>query len=129
METRADVISRVEAHRAAFAPSELTFKKYDRARRSWAYRPELDRVVCAPDGEVAAFCTAWLDEQNRAGLLDPAIMAKKQVESILGQPTSTDTKDLLTAKTTTYVYRQGKESVTIVFKDDKVQAKQSTLSE
>ncbi len=56
-------------------------------------------------------------------------MAKKQVESILGQPTSIDTKDLLITKTTTYVYRQGKESVTIVFKDDKVQAKQSTLSE
>ena len=56
-------------------------------------------------------------------------MAKKQVESILGQPTSIDTKDLLINKTTTYVYRQGKESVTIVFKDDKVQTKQSTLSE
>ena len=56
-------------------------------------------------------------------------MAKKQVESILGQPTSIDSKDLLITKTTTYVYRQGKESVTIVFKDDKVQAKQSTLSE
>jgi outer membrane protein assembly factor BamE (lipoprotein component of BamABCDE complex) len=56
-------------------------------------------------------------------------MAKKQVESILGQPTAIDTKDFLITKTTTYVYRQGKESVTIVFKDDKVQEKQSTLSE
>jgi outer membrane protein assembly factor BamE (lipoprotein component of BamABCDE complex) len=56
-------------------------------------------------------------------------MAKKQVESILGQPTAIDTKDILITKITTYVYRQGKESVTIVFKDDKVQDKQSTLSE
>ena len=56
-------------------------------------------------------------------------MAKKQVESILGQPTSIDTKDLLITKTTTYVYRQGKETVTIVFTDDKVRSKQSTLSE
>ena len=56
-------------------------------------------------------------------------MAKKQVESILGQPTSMDTKDLLITKTTTYVYRQGKETVTIVFKDDKVQSKESTLSQ
>jgi outer membrane protein assembly factor BamE (lipoprotein component of BamABCDE complex) len=55
-------------------------------------------------------------------------MAKKQVESILGQPTSIETKDPL-SKMTTYIYRQGKESVTIVFKDDKVQTKQSTLSE
>jgi outer membrane protein assembly factor BamE (lipoprotein component of BamABCDE complex) len=56
-------------------------------------------------------------------------MAKKQVESILGQPTAIDTKDLLITKTTTYIYRQGKESVTIEFQDDKVRSKQSTLSE
>ena len=48
-------------------------------------------------------------------------MSKKQVESILGPPTS------LTK--TTYVYRQGKDTVTIVFKDDKVQSKDSTLSD
>lgn len=56
-------------------------------------------------------------------------MAKKQVESILGQPTSIDAKDFPVTKITTYVYQQGKETVTIVFKDDKVQTKQSTLSE
>jgi outer membrane protein assembly factor BamE (lipoprotein component of BamABCDE complex) len=48
-------------------------------------------------------------------------MSKKQVESILGPPTTVDK--------TTYVYTQGKESVTITFKDDKVQSKASTLSE
>jgi outer membrane protein assembly factor BamE (lipoprotein component of BamABCDE complex) len=56
-------------------------------------------------------------------------MAKKQVESILGQPTSIDAKDILVTKKTTYIYRQGKDSVTIVFIDDKVHSKQSTLSE
>ena len=56
-------------------------------------------------------------------------MAKKQVESILGPPTSIDSKDFVVLKKTTYVYDQGKESVTIVFKDDKVQSKASTLSE
>ena len=55
-------------------------------------------------------------------------MSKKQVESILGQPTTIDTKDFVVLKKTTYVYDQGKESVTIVFKDDKVQSKESTLS-
>ena len=54
-------------------------------------------------------------------------MAKKQVESILGQPTS-ETKDSQN-RTTAYIYKQGKDSVTIVFKDDKVQSRQSTLSE
>src|ERR1043166_5212139 len=56
-------------------------------------------------------------------------MSKKQVESILGPPTTVDTKDFVLLKKTTYVYAQGKESVTIVFKDDKVQSKASTLSE
>jgi len=56
-------------------------------------------------------------------------MSKKQVESVLGPPNVVDTKDLLLLKTTTYIYKQGKDTVTIVFKDDKLVTKQSTLSE
>ena len=56
-------------------------------------------------------------------------MAKKQVESILGPPTTVDTKDFALLKKTVYVYAQGKDTVTVVFKDDKVQSKASTLSE
>jgi outer membrane protein assembly factor BamE (lipoprotein component of BamABCDE complex) len=56
-------------------------------------------------------------------------MSKKQVESILGTPTEIDNKDFVIMKKTTYVYRQGKDTVTIVFKDDKVTEKQSTLSD
>jgi hypothetical protein len=56
-------------------------------------------------------------------------MSKKQVESILGPPTSLKTEDFVITKKTTYVYRQGKDTITIVFKDDKVQSKDSTLSD
>jgi outer membrane protein assembly factor BamE (lipoprotein component of BamABCDE complex) len=56
-------------------------------------------------------------------------MSKKQVESILGPPTSLKTEDFVIMKKTTYIYRQGKDTVTIVFKDDKVQSKDSTLSD
>ncbi len=56
-------------------------------------------------------------------------MSKKQVESILGPPTDIDNKDFIIMKKTTYVYRQGKDTVTIVFKDDKVTDKQGTLSD
>ena len=56
-------------------------------------------------------------------------MSKKQVESILGQPTSSKMEDPTIIRQTTYVYRQGKDRVTIVFKDDKVQSKDSTLSD
>lgn len=56
-------------------------------------------------------------------------MSKKQVESILGPPSELDNKDFLILKKTTYIYRQGKDTVTIVFKDDKVVEKQSTLTD
>ena len=56
-------------------------------------------------------------------------MSKKQVESILGQPSSSKTEDPTITKQMTYVYRQGKDTVTIVFRDDKVQSKDSTLSD
>ena len=56
-------------------------------------------------------------------------MSKKQVESILGQPTSSKIEDPTITRQTTYVYRQGKDTVTIIFKDDKVQSKDSTISD
>lgn len=48
-------------------------------------------------------------------------MSKKQVESILGPPTE--------SSKTRYVYRQENGIVTITFKDDKLQSKESTLSD
>ncbi len=54
-------------------------------------------------------------------------MTRKQVESILGPPTSVDSTDLLVTKKVTYIYQQGGESVTIVFFNDKVSSKESTL--
>ncbi len=54
-------------------------------------------------------------------------MSKKQVESILGPPTAVDTKDFIVMKKTIYTYRQGDDSVTVTFKEDKVQSKESTL--
>jgi outer membrane protein assembly factor BamE (lipoprotein component of BamABCDE complex) len=52
-------------------------------------------------------------------------MSKKQVESILGPPTAVETKDFMLLKRTTYLYRQPNGAV--LFKDDKVTAKSSTL--
>jgi outer membrane protein assembly factor BamE (lipoprotein component of BamABCDE complex) len=56
-------------------------------------------------------------------------MSKKQVESILGQPTLAKTENPAIMKRTTYIYRQGKDTVTIVFQEDKVQSKETTLSD
>ena len=56
-------------------------------------------------------------------------MSKKQVESILGPPTSDRHEGFRRPEENDLRLRQGKDSVTIVFKDDKVQSKDSTLSE
>lgn len=65
------VESKVEAHRAAFAPSRLTVEGYRRVRRTWPYRAELDRAVVDGQGRVLASCTAWLDPATGWGLLEP----------------------------------------------------------
>lgn len=54
-------------------------------------------------------------------------MSRKQVESILGPPTSIDSTNLLVMKKVTYTYRQSDESVTIVFVNDEVASKESNL--
>lgn len=54
-------------------------------------------------------------------------MTRKQVESILGPPTSVDSTNLLVTKKVTYAYHQGDESVTIVFFNDEVSSKESNL--
>ena len=67
----ADLASRAACHRAAFHPSRFTDQVYDAVRSSWPYRPDLDCVVEAPGGSVAAYTIAWLDEANRLGELEP----------------------------------------------------------
>jgi outer membrane protein assembly factor BamE (lipoprotein component of BamABCDE complex) len=54
-------------------------------------------------------------------------MSRKQVESILGPPTSVDSTNLLITKKVTYIYQQGNESVTIVFFNDELASKESNL--
>jgi ribosomal protein S18 acetylase RimI-like enzyme len=66
----AHVPRRVAVQRAAFA-STMTEAKYRRLLATWPYRPELDIVVETAAGDHAAFCLAWLDEDNAVGELEP----------------------------------------------------------
>jgi ribosomal protein S18 acetylase RimI-like enzyme len=66
-----DVESRVDAHRSAFAPSRVTVESYRNVMSAWPYRAGLDCIAVAPDGRVAAYCLAWLDDENRVGELEP----------------------------------------------------------
>jgi outer membrane protein assembly factor BamE (lipoprotein component of BamABCDE complex) len=54
-------------------------------------------------------------------------MSKAQVERILGPPTTTETKDMLIFKKTTYRYEDGKKFAMITFKNDEVDGKDSNL--
>jgi GNAT superfamily N-acetyltransferase len=66
-----DTASRSAAHRAAFNPSRFTDEVYAVVRETWPYRADLDCVAVAPDGSVASYTLAWLDEQNRVGEFEP----------------------------------------------------------
>jgi ribosomal protein S18 acetylase RimI-like enzyme len=63
--------ARVELHRQVFDPSRFTAAKYRAARALPTYRPDLDLVVAAPDGTLAAYCILWYDEANRIGEFEP----------------------------------------------------------
>ena len=66
-----DFESRAAAHRSAFHPSRFRDEVYANVRASWPYRQDLDCVVEAPDGSIAAYALAWLDEVNAIGELEP----------------------------------------------------------
>ena len=87
-------------------------------------------ITCAV---VVALCLSGCFEKRiRKRNVDEVVegMSKKQVESILGPPTAIDSKDWVISKKTIYIYRQGgKDAVTLTFKDDKLQSKESTLSD
>jgi outer membrane protein assembly factor BamE (lipoprotein component of BamABCDE complex) len=54
-------------------------------------------------------------------------MSKSQVQDILGQPTSMETKDMIIFKKTTWRYEDGKRFAMITFKNDEVDSKDGNL--
>jgi GNAT superfamily N-acetyltransferase len=66
-----DLERRVEIHRVVWAPSRVTVESFENVQAAWPYREDVDCVVEGPDGSFAAYCLAWLDEENRVGELEP----------------------------------------------------------
>jgi predicted N-acetyltransferase YhbS len=66
-----DFASRAAAHRSAFQPSRFRDDVYEFVRATPSYRTDLDCVAIAPDGSVAAYVLAWLDEVNGVGEFEP----------------------------------------------------------
>jgi outer membrane protein assembly factor BamE (lipoprotein component of BamABCDE complex) len=54
-------------------------------------------------------------------------MSKAQVETILGAPTTAETKDMVIFKKTTYRYEDGKKFAMVTFKNDEVDGKDTNL--
>lgn len=54
-------------------------------------------------------------------------MSKAQVETILGPPTTVDSKDMVIFKKTTYRYEDGARFAMITFKNDEVDGKDTNL--
>lgn len=54
-------------------------------------------------------------------------MSKSQVETILGPPTTAETKDMVIFKKTTYRYEDGAKFAMITFKNDEVDSKDGNL--
>ena len=56
-------------------------------------------------------------------------MSKAQVETIMGPPTRSETKDMVIFKKTTYRYEDGAKFAIIEFKNDEVDKKDGNLRE
>jgi hypothetical protein len=55
-------------------------------------------------------------------------MSKTQVESILGPPTTAETKDMVIFKKTTYRYEDGSKFILLTFKNEELDSKDSNLT-
>jgi len=62
-----EVAAYAELHRAAFGSANMTAAWRARTLVQPEYLPDLDLVVAAPDGRLAAFCVGWLDRQGPDG--------------------------------------------------------------
>ena len=60
-----EVEAYVNLHRAAFESKNMTLEWRNRTLQRSEYIPELDLVVVAPNGQLAAFCICWLAENPK----------------------------------------------------------------
>jgi ribosomal protein S18 acetylase RimI-like enzyme len=63
--------ARAAAHREVFHPSSITDESYVRLMRAPGYERELDLVAVTPEGDIGAFCLAWVDALSRVGEFEP----------------------------------------------------------
>jgi GNAT superfamily N-acetyltransferase len=83
-----EVERRAAGHRAAWSdwgPSKVTDEDFAAVMTAWPYRPELDWVVEAPNGDFVATALIWHDQVNGIGLVEPVGCAPEYRRRGLGQ--------------------------------------------
>ncbi len=60
-----------ELHQSVFGSKNMTAEWRARTLKHPAYKRDLDIVVEAPDGRLAAFCICWFDEKSGDGHVEP----------------------------------------------------------
>jgi mycothiol synthase len=61
----------VDLHQSVFESKNMSMDWRLRTLRHSDYRPDLDIVVEAPDGRLAAFCVCWIDGDSLEGQVEP----------------------------------------------------------
>lgn len=93
----AELIERCYASGLAFHPNDIQCALdnrdvtwYRHIQNAPLYRRDLDLVVSAPDGSVAAFCTIWFDDVTRTGSFEPVATVPAQQRKGLGKAVMTE---------------------------------------
>ena len=96
----------VDLHRAVFGTKNMTVEWRQGMLHHPHYCRDLDLVVTAPGGRLAAFCIGWWDEQLRVGHIEPLGRHVDYWLQVLGRVVLTENLRRLEAKGARDVYVQ-----------------------
>jgi len=102
-----EVAAYVELQREVFGTDNMTVGWRSRTLRQPEYIPDLDLVVEAPDGRLAAFCIAWLDRRHPegpAGQIEPMGVREEMRHLGLGRALLTEALERLIQRGAKQIY-------------------------
>ncbi len=104
-----EVDAYVNLHQAVFESKNMTTAWRQRTLQRPEYVPDIDLVVVAPDGRLAAFCIGWLAKDNNgkiSGQIEPLGVHADFRKLGLGQAILAENLKRLSAKGATQIYVQ-----------------------
>jgi mycothiol synthase len=104
-----EVDAYVELHRSVFESKNMTAAWRNRTLQRAEYISDIDLVIVAPDGQLAAFCICWLtkdDKDNISGQIEPMGVHADFRKLGLGRAILVEGLKRLSAKGATQIYVQ-----------------------